>query len=223
MKKIIITDTLKTFLEGEHNFILRSDIHIVIASSSHEILDIHRSKNVDLIIIDLCMPDIDGDKLCSMIRSDDDLKDVSIIIACPGEEGAIDRCVYCGANALVTKPVYRQELISKASELLNIPQRESLRVLMNITAEGKFRDAFYCTSKDISTSGMLVETNKALKKDDIITFSFFLRLNRITIDGKVLRVIQRGPNNFQYGLKFINMDQRLRGLIEEYIKIRRIL
>jgi CheY-like chemotaxis protein len=220
MKKIIITDALKQFLEGEQNFMLRSDIHVFTASSSKEVLDIHRAESVHLIILDLNMPDNDGDELCSAIRRDGTLKDVSIILACPGAEDAIDRCVNSGANAIVTKPVFHRELINKASELLDIPQRQGLRIIMNISVEGKFRDAFYCTSKDVSTSGMLVETNKALREGDRITFSIFLRLNRITIDGDVVRVTQLGPNHYQYGLKFINMDQKSRDLIEEYIKIR---
>lgn len=223
MKKILIADTLKPFFEGERNFMLRSDINVFVASSSQEILAIHRIENVNLIILDLTMPDIDGDKLCAMIRKDDLLKSVSILIACPSEDDAIDRCVSCGVNALITKPIYHKELLSKASELLDIPERESLRILMNISVEGKFRDTFFCTSKDVSTTGMLLETNKALKKGDRITFSIFLRLNRMTVDGEIVRVIYLGPNHYRYGLKFMNMDQRSRELIEEYIKIRRVL
>lgn len=69
MKKILITDSLKYLVSGE-NILSRANIQIFTAASSQEILSIHKSEKADLIIIDLDMPDMPGDKLCSMLRKE---------------------------------------------------------------------------------------------------------------------------------------------------------
>ena len=55
------------------------------------------------------------------------------------------------------------EIIEKVGQLLEIPERKSYRVLLKVTINGRLTtETFYCSSQNISASGILIETEKTL-------------------------------------------------------------
>lgn len=80
MKKILIFKPLKQFVSGE-NILSRANTQILTASSSQEILSMHRDVRADLIIIDLDMPGMSGDGICSLLRKEPDPNPVKVLIA----------------------------------------------------------------------------------------------------------------------------------------------
>src|SRR4030043_1563921 len=98
MHKLLIFETLKPFIE-EGSLLARKNIKVLTASSGEEILKIHRSEDVNLIITELKMPDMDGDKLCSIVRNDKAMQKVSLIIICENDKSDIERCEAWGVNA----------------------------------------------------------------------------------------------------------------------------
>ena len=80
----------------------------------------------DVLILDLMLPGVSGLDVCKSIRSDDDIRDMSIImLTAKGEE--IDRVIgfELGADDYATKPFSVRELILRVKVLLK-KQRESL-------------------------------------------------------------------------------------------------
>jgi CheY-like chemotaxis protein len=223
MKKVLITDTLVTLLEGDLSPLPFPDVWINVASTAEEMLDIHRHEMVDLIILELDTPQMGGDNFCYRLRCDTTLKDVSIALVSPNRDDALERCFSCGANYVLTKPVAQKEFIEKITELIQIPQRENFRVLMNIAFNGGSGDSFYSTSQNISTKGVLLETNRILKKGDSLTLSFLLRLNNIKVKSTVVRAEQQSMNLYQYGIKFVDLDPRSEELIDNFVNIRKNL
>jgi CheY-like chemotaxis protein len=223
MKKVLITDTLVKFQEGDLSPLPFSDVWVNVASSAEEMLDIHRHEKVDLIILELDTPKMGGDVFCSTLRSDTTLKDVSIVLVSPNWEDALERCFSCGANYVITQPIAQQEFITKINELIQIPQRENFRVLMNIAINRASGGNFYSTSQNISTKGILLETNQILKEGDSLTISFLLRLNHIKVKSTVVRAEQRSMNLYQYGIKFVDLDPYSEELIENFVNIRKNL
>lgn len=220
-KKILIVDDLRPVVEKEKNILSRSGFLIFVATSGEEALKIHRAEKVDLIIADLNMPGMGGDELCSIIRSDDSLKNVSVIIVCFNKKSEIEKSEACGANSFITKPIKPEELFQKVSGFLDVPERKGLRVLVKVTVKGEFKsDFFFSTSQDISTSGILLETDKVLAKGDTITCSFFLDSNQITTDGEVMRVVKKASDSYNYGVKFIDIAHHSKTNIEEFIRKR---
>lgn len=75
----------------------------------------------DIIITDINMPVMDGLKLVSLIRKDQNHKDVPIVIITT--EGAMEdkqRALALGANAYITKPIQASKVLSTVKELLGI-------------------------------------------------------------------------------------------------------
>lgn len=220
MKKILIVSELRSLVEKEKSILNRSDFNIFSAASGREAFDIHKSEKVDLIVADNDLPDITGDDLCSMIRDNEELRKVSIILLFKKTD--IEKNLHCKANAFVAKPLDPPALLEKVSHLLSIAQRKSYRVLLKISVNGKFMDKpFYCTSKDISAAGMLLETEKRLEKGDVLSCSFFLPgSQQIVTDAEVVRVINKLSETAHYGVKFLNLPAECTSAIEKFIRKR---
>jgi CheY-like chemotaxis protein len=222
MKKVLLVDDLKTFIEKERTILNRSDIKIFTATSSEEALAVHRKEKVDLIIADLDMPGISGDKLCTIIRNDEDLNHVSFILVCGGSESDLQRVARCKADVHVTKPIRPLQFLESVSGLLDMPERKSYRVLLRATVNGKFgNEPFFCSSQDISATGLLLETDKALEKGDVMTCSFFLPgAERIITDTEVMRVVKSGEGTLRYGVRYVGLQPASKTAIESFIEKR---
>jgi DNA-binding response OmpR family regulator len=221
VKKILLVDDLMPFLEREKTILNRADFSIFTATTSEEALKLHVKEMMDLIVVNLDMPGIGGDKLCDLTRSDSDLKKVSVIIVCSNNPADIRRVKACGASAYVTKPLRPIDFLEKVSALLDVSERKSYRVVLKVRVKGAAADqSFFCASRDISTSGLLIETDKVLVKGDGITISFFLPgSERVETDAEVMRTLQTG-SGFQYGVRYINIDPLARAAIEQFIQRR---
>ena len=224
MKKIIIADHLWQGLGKENSIFSRSGFKIFRAVTGEDVFRIHQSEKADLIIADLAMPGLAGDQLCSKIRKDDSLKDVSIIIVHSGKPSDREKCQDCGANLLIEEPVNTEELSGSATQLLHIPQRKDMRILLKVSVKGGIKDRFFFSlSHDISTSGILFETDTIISEGDHITCSFFINSLQVITHGEVVRTVKKGENLYQYGIKFTDMNPVSKATIEEFVRKQRHL
>jgi len=200
----------------------RSDFRIFTATSGEEALTIHKREQVDLIIVDLDMSGISGDKLCSLIRNNPALKQVSVIIVCTGTASDLQRVSRCKANAHVTKPLRPMQFLEKVGQLLDVPERKSYRVLLKVTVDGEDgRESFFCSSQNISASGILIETDKVLAKGDRISCSFFLpRSEHVVASAEVMRIAPSSNGTYHYGIRYLDLDPAYRAAIEAFIASR---
>jgi two-component system chemotaxis response regulator CheY len=79
------------------------------------------SDHFDLALIDINMPVMDGLKLVSLIRSEDSIEDMPIVVVTT--EGASEdrqRALALGANEYLTKPIQANKVLSVAKSLLKI-------------------------------------------------------------------------------------------------------
>ncbi len=79
------------------------------------------SDHYDLALIDINMPVMDGLKLISLIRSDDNLKEIPIcVITTEGAKEDRERALSLGANEYLTKPIQANKVLAVAKSLLKI-------------------------------------------------------------------------------------------------------
>lgn len=218
IKKIIIASAKTP--PGDKGILHRSDIKIFHVSSGEEALNVHRDQNADLIIMDIDIPVISADKLCAMIREDEELKQVSLLVLCSNSASDIQRCKDSRANAHLTRPLDPVQFEEKVSQLLSIAERRAYRILIKIQVTGKIKDnSFYCSSQDLSTAGILLETDKPLSNGDIINCSFYLpKSGQIISQGEVMRAARKTVRTFQYGVRFLSMKPEHKSIIETFVK-----
>jgi two-component system chemotaxis response regulator CheY len=79
------------------------------------------SDHYDLALIDINMPVMDGLKLISLIRSDENLKNSPIcVITTEGANEDRARAMSLGANEYLTKPIQANRVLAVAKSLLKI-------------------------------------------------------------------------------------------------------
>jgi two-component system chemotaxis response regulator CheY len=79
------------------------------------------SDHFDLALIDINMPVMDGLKLISLMRGEDSLKEIPIVvITTEGAEEDRERALKLGANEYLTKPIQANKVLSIARGLMKL-------------------------------------------------------------------------------------------------------
>ncbi len=218
MKKIIIAQSIMHAIGGHNTILSRGNIMTYTARTSEEILNVQGLHKADLIITDAALPLMGGAKLCAAIRGNADLKNVSIIMASDGTEESLAQCRDARANAVIQMPVDPVQLFAKISELLVIQQRKEMRMLLRATVKsGEKNASFFGMSHNISITGMLVETDRALKNGERFTATVAIGHREMIAECAVMRVAE-SEGKYQYGVKFLNLDTKSLILIEQFVK-----
>ena len=97
------------------------DVNIVEASDGMDGLRKISSDHFDLALIDINMPVMDGLKLIRLIRGEDSLKEIPIVvITTEGAKEDRERALSLGANEYLTKPIQANRVLSVARSLLKL-------------------------------------------------------------------------------------------------------
>ena len=218
MKQVIIAETVLQAVGKNPTLFGRGGVTVYPARTSEEILILHRANRVSLIITSFDLPVMNGKEFCSAIRTDDALKDVSIIMVCRADDAVIAECRQSGVNAVLTEPVDAAELFSRIAELLIIPHRQAMRAFLRVSVAGKgTKDVFPAVSQNISISGMLLEMEAKVSPGDRLNCSFSIGSREISSDVVVMRAVHLEQNRYQYGVKFSNLDTKSLIIIEQFV------
>ena len=222
LKKILIADSLKHLVSGE-NILSRANTQILTASSSQKILSIHTSEKADLIVIDLDMPDMPSDELCSLLRKEPAPNPVKILIAVEPKETDIKRAEQCGADTYITKPINSALFFSKIASLLDVQTRKAYRMPVKATVAGEMGNIKLTASAiNVSSTGILIESEQPLNVSDVINCSFLLPGTlAISVKGEVVRILKKPAGNIhQYGIRFTSISASAQRIIEDFVKSR---
>ncbi|MGH7289435.1 MAG: response regulator [Myxococcota bacterium] len=97
------------------------NVEIVEAQDGMDGLRKISSDHFDLALIDINMPVMDGLKLISLIRGEESLKEIPIVvITTEGAKEDRDRALVLGANEYLTKPIQANRVLAVARGLLKL-------------------------------------------------------------------------------------------------------
>lgn len=215
MKKVLIASDAYDLLKQDKRFLDRTDITLFVARSNDEVLQIHRAEKVHLIILKLGMPGMSSEQLCSLIREDEALRMVSIILLCENSPQTIEQALRCRTNSVLLAPVHPLLLGVKAEQLVDVAKREPYRSLVAVILDGGSRSAtFFCRSRNISPTGILLETDQRLR-DGLRLSCSFLPPHSTTVvhaSGKIVRTVERAsPKEGRlYGVMFTDLSPDVR-------------
>ena len=118
---VLIVDDDKFILKIEENILKKVNLNVLKAKDGKEALRLIYENNIDLILTDLNMPQIDGEELLINIRKSKTMDELPIIVISSNEDHSkISRLLKLGANDYLTKPFFKEELLLRVNNLLNI-------------------------------------------------------------------------------------------------------
>ena len=90
------------------------------ASSGEEALDAIDEHDVDLVLLDIVMPGMDGYEVCRRIRERPDTAYLPVVmVTASGDEQKI-KALEAGADDFLTKPINQSELLARVASLARI-------------------------------------------------------------------------------------------------------
>jgi two-component system response regulator MprA len=100
---------------------------VTVAPGGDEALEVLRSEAIDLLILDVMMPGLDGFEVCRMVRRESAIP----ILMLTARDEAIDKVtgLDCGADDYVVKPFDHDELAARVRALLRRLQPRQVEVL----------------------------------------------------------------------------------------------
>ncbi len=116
--KILIIDDDPDALEISRARLETQGYKVLAVDDGEKSLEIIRKKRPDVILLDVVMPKVDGLSICRIIKKDEKIKNIPVILLTAKEMIAdVDRGFEAGANDYVTKPVDWNKLIDKIKKL----------------------------------------------------------------------------------------------------------
>lgn len=116
MTKILVVDDEATIRETLQYNLEKEGHDVITAADGSEALDLARAETLDLIILDLMLPELDGLSVCRSIRKEQDTP----IIMLTARTGEMDKIVglESGADDYVVKPFSLGELMARVRAVL---------------------------------------------------------------------------------------------------------
>ena len=195
---------------------------VFLADSATEALGIHRREKTQVLVCDLDVGDTPAERLVAAIRVDSEMRHVAIIVVSREDDAEVRRAADCGANAVLPRSLVASRLPEMVTHYLAVPPRAPYRVLLRVEVPEQEhpRRSFFCTSHDISRSGVRIDTPETLEKGQMVKCSFFLPGGvRAVATGEIVRVAQEDEDGgiHHYGLRWLGLDAEAVEAIETFI------
>ena len=113
-KTVLIVDDSPKNVISLSNLLEQYSIQVITAFNGKEALDkLKDQKQVDLVLMDIMMPEMDGYESIMKIRKTENLKKIPIIVlTAKSMKGEKEKCIKMGASDYMSKPIDSDKLIS---------------------------------------------------------------------------------------------------------------
>ena len=127
LKNILVVDDEIKIVEVISLYLKNEGYEVVFATNGREAIDKYKSNDIDLIILDLMLPDISGEDICKEIR---EISDVPIImLTAKTDENSVLNGYSLGSDDYITKPFSPRQLVAKVNALFKrITKPESTKM-----------------------------------------------------------------------------------------------
>jgi PAS domain S-box-containing protein len=220
LKKILVVDNHPLIIQAMTGFLEAAGHEVVAANDGLSALEILESYTPDVIFVDLIMPNINGEKLCRIIRSNPAMdKTYLVVLSAVAAEKEIDVAAF-GADACIAKGPFKQvtehisHLLARLEKekeigpveilgLEGIHQREITKellsarrhfeVIINNMTEGVL---------EITPSGKIIYVNPAaasllgIREEKILATKFASLFHDIHRT-RIAELLQKTPHGFQ--------------------------
>jgi two-component system, OmpR family, alkaline phosphatase synthesis response regulator PhoP len=113
---ILVVDDEQPLLEFVSNYLIREGYQVVVAADGRRALELIRTEQPDVVILDVMLPGLDGIEVCRQLRTFSD----AYVLMLTARTEEVDKLIglQVGADDYVTKPFSPRELVARVQALL---------------------------------------------------------------------------------------------------------
>ena len=130
MKKILLVEDNDTIVMGLKYLLEKEGFQFSSVKTIQETVEIMGKENIDLILLDINLPDGDGFSICSKLKEKEDVP--IIFLTARDDEKDIVKGLDMGADDYITKPFRNRELISRINNVLRRYGKSDTNVKENV-------------------------------------------------------------------------------------------
>lgn len=120
MKKILIIDDNESVCSMLKRLLEQRGFKVFISNDGLQGVHVARQKKPDLIILDVMLPGMDGHKVCRMIKFDQQLKNIPVVILTSrNTEKDAELAKKCGADDFVVKATGTDKILAAVKKFIN--------------------------------------------------------------------------------------------------------
>ncbi len=163
IKTILAVDDTATNLDILEELLEQYDV-IATISGVDALKIVEEEKKIDLILLDIMMPNMNGYEVCKKLKADERTKDIPIIfITAKADENSIEKAYDLGGTDYVTKPFRPKELLSRVKKELKYHEMmEELKILASTDPMTKLYNRRYFTQISEHTLDLMKREKKNL-------------------------------------------------------------
>ena len=119
--RILVVDDDPDTITILSRYLQREGFVAIEAPSGADCLRIVQESSVDVILLDLMMPEMDGFQVCQELKSDSKTAEIPIILITARDDiEARAEGIRLGASEFLTKPFSRRQLVARINSQLNL-------------------------------------------------------------------------------------------------------
>jgi CheY-like chemotaxis protein len=116
---LYVEDNLSNLELVESIIVLRPAVRLISAMQGQMAIDLARQHVPDLILLDVHLPDMDGEEILRRLRADPRTQGIPVVmISADGTPRQIERLTGLGVRSYVTKPIHVKEFLKLLDEIL---------------------------------------------------------------------------------------------------------
>ncbi len=134
--KILIVDDISRNIQILGNILFQPRFQLAYAQSGQQALDICKTQDFDLILLDIMMPGMDGYEVCKRLKKNPSTSEIPIIfLTAKADMDSIIKGFDVGGQDYITKPFNAAELLARVDNHLLIKRQKEQLKLMNYNLE----------------------------------------------------------------------------------------
>ena len=115
-KKILIVEDEEKIVEFIESYLINSGYYVYKAYTGIDGLELFYQQDIDLVLLDLMLPDLSGEEICKKIRMTSMVP--ILMITAKSSEDSIINGLNIGADDYITKPFSPRQMVARVNALL---------------------------------------------------------------------------------------------------------
>ncbi|SHI79367.1 response regulator transcription factor [Parasporobacterium paucivorans] len=131
VKEILVVDDEPKILEVVSSYLESKGFKVFTAETGGEALDIFAKNRISLVVLDLMLPDISGEEICTRLRKESRVP--VIMLTAKTQENDLLNGLQSGADDYITKPFSLKELHARIEAILRRSAEDLAPLLAKLT------------------------------------------------------------------------------------------